>query len=729
MLERLADVCYRRRWRVLLAWIALLFLTLGANSAFGGDFRMDFGEGNSESNDAFDILEERFPARAGNTLDVVYRADAGPDDPATQQRVAKLIADIEAAAPDLVESVTPRPGSQVPEIGSLEVQTVLLDDQDEMPVDEVKAIVDVVEEANAEGFQVEAGGEMVMFTEEQEFGSQGLGLLAAIVILLVAFGSVISAGLPITIAVLGLGIATGVMMLIARVLQVPDFAPQLADMMGIGVGIDYALFILARYKQGLRDGLEPRDAVVLSVDTAGRAVLFAGATVVIAILGMMVMGLGFLYGLAVSVSAAVLIVMLASITLLPALLGFVGHTIDRFHIPFVKKDSERGVEANLAHRWARVVQQRPWPAAIIALVILVALALPAFDLRFGFPDASNNPTTSTTRRAFDLQTEAFGAGANGPLMIVADSKGEAGMAELQRASMIAGADPGVQFVVPTIPSPTGDAAMVMVIPKTGPQEPETEELVKRLRDDIDGENGVALHVGGITAAMVDQNDYLVERLPWFIGAVVILSFLLLMVVFRSILVPLKAAVMNLLSIGAAYGIVSLSVNGGFVGDLIGIEEPTPVPGFIPMMMFAILFGLSMDYEVFLLSRIREEYVRTGDNASAVAEGLAATARVITAAAAIMVSVFGAFLLGDIIFVKMVGLGLATAIFIDATLVRMVLVPATMELLGDRNWWYPAWLDRITPHISVEGHLQDLDAELAEVLGAEPEVLGGEPERV
>jgi RND superfamily putative drug exporter len=436
----------------------------------------------------------------------------------------------------------------------------------------------------------------------------------------------------------------------------------------------------------------------------------------------MVMGLGFLYGLAASVSFAVLIVMLASITLLPALLGFVGHTIDRFHIPFVKKDSERSADANLAHRWARVVQRYPWPAALIAFVILVALALPALDLRFGFPDASNNPETMTTRRAYDLQTEAYSAGANGPLMIVVDSKSPEGLAALEAASATARETEGVAFVVPPIPSPTGDAAMAIVIPATGPQEEETEATVGRLRDAIGPSGGVNVYIGGITAAMVDQNDYLTQRLPFFIGAVVLLSFLLLMVVFRSILVPLKAAIMNLLSIGAAYGIVSLSVNGGFVGDLIGIEEPTPVPGFIPMMMFAILFGLSMDYEVFLLSRIREEYDRTGDNAEAVAEGLAQTARVITAAAAIMCAVFGAFLLGDIIFVKMVGLGLATAIFVDATIVRMVLVPATMELLGDRNWWYPAWLDRITPRVHVEGHLKDLDAELAEVLGAEPEVI-------
>jgi len=731
MLERLADVCYRRRWRVVLLWIVGLFVVSGLSQAVGGDFRADFVQKGSESSEAFEILEERFPARAGDAIDVVYRGD--PEDPETIGRVAALMESLEAAAPDLIESITPRPGSQRPDIQSLEVQLVSLGDDREAnyDVEDIRALVETVEAANVpEGcnttdpdscqFQVEAGGDIIMFVEEPEFGSEFIGFIAAIVILLVAFGSVIAAGLPILIAVLGLGIATGVMMLLANVLHVPNFAPQMADMMGIGVGIDYALFILARYKQGLRDGLEPRDSVVLAVDTAGRAVLFAGATVVIAIAGLVVMGIPFLYGLAASVSAAVLIVMAASITLLPALLGFVGRSVERWHIPFVKRDSERGGDANLAHRWARLVQRRPWPAAIIAFLILLALALPLFDMRFGFPDASNNPETSTTRRAYDLQTEAYGAGANGPLMIVADSKAGAGQQAMAEAVAIAQGTEGVAFVVPPFESPTGNAIMSIVIPTTGPQDAETERTVDRLRDSIDRTRGVNLYVGGLTAAMVDQNDYLIQRLPWFIGSVVVLSFLLLMVVFRSILVPLKAAIMNLLSIGAAYGIVSLSVSGGFVGDLIGIEEPTPVPGFIPMMMFAILFGLSMDYEVFLLSRIREEYDRTGDNATAVAEGLASTARVITAAAAIMVSVFGAFLLGEVVFVKMVGLGLATAIFVDATIVRMVLVPATMELLGDRNWWYPAWLDRITPRVSVEGHLKDLDAELAELVGDQPE---------
>jgi len=721
MLVRLAEWCYRRRRLTVLLWVIGAVVVIGLSGAAGGDFRADFVDDESESGKAFTLLEEEFTFFAGDTVNVVYRADVPVSDPSVVAKVDAITAELESVP--LVQAVEPRfDPSKVDTIGSLNVALDPIDDQLDIPREDIERIVEIVEDANEPGFQVEAGGDVIMFVEPQEFGNSAIGFLFAIVILLVAFGSVVAAGLPIFIALFGIAVSFGVMMLLANVLQVPDFAPQMAEMMGVGVGIDYALFVIARYKQGLRDGLEPRDSVVLSIDTAGRAVLFAGATVVIAILGMIVMGLPFISGMAASVSFAVLIVMAATITLLPALLGFVGRNIDRLHIPFVKKDTERGADANLAHKWSGVVQRRPWPAAIISFLLLAALALPAFDLRFGFPDASNNPTSSTTRRAFDLQTEAYGAGSNGPLLLATDSKSEEALAVLQRASDLANEDAGVEFASPPFPSQTGDAAIVQVVPTSGPQDEETESLVKRLRSEIVpaavGDAGATVYVGGLTAAFVDQNDYLVERLPWFIGAVVVLSFILLMAVFRSILVPLKAAIMNLLSIGAAYGIVALSVSGGWVGDLIGIEEPTPVPGFIPMMMFAILFGLSMDYEVFLLSRIREEYVKTGDNASAVAEGLASTARVITAAAAIMVCVFGAFLLGDIIFVKMVGLGLATAIFVDATIVRMVLVPATMELLGDKNWWYPAWLDRITPRISVEGHLQDLDAELAQLTDEE-----------
>jgi RND superfamily putative drug exporter len=509
------------------------------------------------------------------------------------------------------------------------------------------------------------------------------------------------------------------------VLEVPDFAPQVAAMIGIGVGIDYVLFIVTRYRAALQSGLEPRGAVITAMTTSGRAVIFAGCTVIISLLGLFIMNLSFLRGLAVGSACAVLVVMLASVTLLPAVLGFVGKTIDRFHVPFVSKKLA-GDRGSLSYRWSRVVQRYPWPAAIGCLVLLLALAAPALNMRFGFPDAGNSPEEFTVRQGYDLLSEGFGPGFNGPVFLVAEAGGDSDVTEALGAMREQFADTlGVQQVSPPIPNEQGDVAMLVVYPTTSPQSVETEQLVNRLRDDAvpaatEGTN-VTIHVGGPAAASIDATRYVADRLPVFIAAVIFLSFLLLLVVFRSILVPIKAAIMNLLSVTAAYGVVAYMVEGGWFGEIFGVTEPTPVPSFIPMMMFAILFGLSMDYEVFLLSRIREEYVRTGDNATAVADGLAHTARVITAAAAIMISVFLAFVLADEVFLKMIGVGLATAILVDATVVRMVLVPSTMELLGDANWWLPDWLERRLPRFHVEGEsAETIEAELDELLRQEEE---------
>jgi RND superfamily putative drug exporter len=548
-----------------------------------------------------------------------------------------------------------------------------------------------------------------------------VGVGAAIVILLIAFGSVLAMGLPILTAFFGLGVGAALTALLANVIQVPDFATQVQDMNVIGVGIDYVLFIVTRYRSELHKGKQPHDAVVTAISTAGRAVLFAGCTVIISLLGLFVIGLEFLQGVAVSTMAGVLVVMLASVTLLPAVLGFVGRGIDKLKVPFVKgqPDGRHG----FWWRWSRVVQRRPWPMALLGLAVVVALAIPLFDIRFGFPDAGQNPTSTTTRRAYDLLSEGFGPGFNGPLILAVELPN--GHTEQGDQSAVDGivhaiaTTPGVAFASPAIPNPDGTVAVMRVIPTTAPQAAETDALVKHLRNDVIptavGDTGIRVSVTGNTAASRDVNDYMATRLPWFIGTVVVLSFLLLLIVFRSLLVALKAAVMNVLSIGAAYGVVSLATQAGWFGHLLGINEPIPLPSFIPMMMFAILFGLSMDYEVFLLSRIREEYLRSGDNALAVADGLAATARVITAAAAIMICVFLAFVLGDELQIKQIGLGLASAIFIDATLVRMVLVPSTMEILGNANWWLPKWLDPLIPHIGFESvEDADLEAELAEL---------------
>jgi RND superfamily putative drug exporter len=454
-------------------------------------------------------------------------------------------------------------------------------------------------------------------------------------------------------------------------------------------------------------GQAPPAAVGAAGPTAGRAVVFAGTTVVISIFGLVLMGRDYLWGVALATSLAVMVVVAASVTVLPALLGFAGRSIDRLRLPWFRHDVEG--RRTLSWRWSRVMQRRPLLAGVGALVLLFVLAAPAVDLRFGMPDAGNGSTDLTSRQAYDLMSDSFGPGSNGPLLVAVDLDGSGtGGSEQAVDRIVAGleATDGVASVVPPIVNDTGDAAVVTVVPAAGPQDEATEDLVHTLRDDVlpaavDG-TGAEASVGGTTATFIDDSEDTSSRLPLFIGGVVTLSFLLLMMVFRSLAVAIKAAVMNLLSIGAAYGVMALAANGGWFGGLIGIDEATPVPAWLPMTMFAVLFGLSMDYEVFLLSRVREEYVRTRDNRLAVADGLASTARVITAAAAIMVTVFGAFVLEDAVFLKLAGIGLATAVFVDASVVRMVLVPATMELLGDRNWWLPRWLDRLLPRVDVDG---------------------------
>jgi putative drug exporter of the RND superfamily len=446
--------------------------------------------------------------------------------------------------------------------------------------------------------------------------------------------------------------------------------------------------------------------VVEAVTTAGRSVIIAGSTVVIAVLGLILTGLSYMLGVAISASLAVLVVMCASVSLLPALLSYLGTKVDRLRIPFLGRTlRSEGDTHSPAARWSHAVQRRPWLAAIAATAVLLALAAPALGMRLGFPDAGNDPPDTMTRQAYDLNTEGFGPGTNGPLVIAADLPDASAKADIESFADEVRNQPGVAFVPDPTINDAGDAAIVTVIPTTSPQDQATEDLVNNLRDDVIpatlAKEGITAHVGGVTAALEDQSEYMKDRLPLFTIGVVGLSFLLLLVAFHSPFISLKAAIMNLLSVSAAYGVMTLASKGGGFSNLIGIDHEVPVAPFMPVMMFAILFGLSMDYEVFLISRIREEYLKDGDTRRAVADGLAKTARVITAAAAIMVVVFLAFLAAPDVFLKLFGIGLASAIFLDATIVRMVLVPAVMQLLGPRNWWIPDWLERILPRLDVE----------------------------
>ena len=719
MLKRLARTCYRRRWRVLAAWVVFLVAVSFFSSAAGGVFRNEFSLSGSESKQAQDLLEERgFDARAGFSGQIVFTSDRGVNDPTVRQAMEELFARVERTVPrtQVVSPYTPEGARQVSGNARIAYGEVNFADRPDKEfqdaADEVKA---EAKDVKVSGLRIELGGQL--FGDQELPASEAIGVLLAIIVLLIAFGSVLAAGLPILTALFGIGTGIALVQLTANGLTMPDFTTQAVAMIGIGVGIDYALLIVTRYRQALRDGHQPESAVALAADTAGRSVVFAGTTVVIAVLGMLLINVPAVQGLAIGIALGVLMTMLAAITLLPAVLGFVGQNIDKLGLPH-KKRAEGEVRESFWYRWSRFLQRRPWPVAIAGVVILVVLALPVLSMRLAFADAGNRPTSDTTRRAYDLLVEGFGPGFNGPMILAIDMPGgQRDLGTVEQLSQRLQRTRGVAFATPPRTNEAGNAAIVQVFPDSSPQSEETSNLVDRLRDDVippvTHGTDIDVKVGGITAGATDYSNYTAERLPVFIGLVLLLSFLLLMVVFRSVLVPLKAVIMNLLSIGAAYGVIVAVFQWGWLKDLIGVAESGPIEAWVPMMLFAIVFGLSMDYEVFLLSRMKEEYDRTGNNATAVADGLAATARVITAAALIMILVFSAFVLGDDRAIKLFGFGLAIAVFLDATIVRLILVPATMELLGDSNWWIPKWLDRILPTVRVEP-AEDLDAELAQL---------------
>jgi putative drug exporter of the RND superfamily len=720
MLRRLASFSYRRRRWVVLAWIvAVVGLTVLAGKV-GDDFASGFSVKGTESTRAQDLLEATFPAHAGDSGQLVIHAAGGIEQPQVRARVEQVLAKI-ARVPH-VTAVTspygPEGARQIAPGKRIAYADLQFDERagqiSDATATEIQDLARVGE--TRDGVTLETGGRMFQVGGFQG-SSELIGLLAAIIILLFAFGSILAMGLPIFTAIAGIACGFAIVGILSNVMVMPEFTTQLAAMIGLGVGIDYALFIVTRYRQGLHDGLDPLHATELAMDTAGRAVLFAGATVVISLCGLFLMGVDFIRGLGAGAAVTVLVVMVASVTLVPALIGFTGRNIDKFRIPGLHR-RENATRQSMWFRWSRVVQRRPWTAALAGLAVLLVLAVPFLSLRNGFSDTGNNPTSNTTRRAYDLLSRGFGPGFNGPLVLAASTPDGAG--SLARLASQLPKVRGVAQASPALPSESGRAAVIRVIPTTAPQSVPTTDLIERLRDHVipDALRGTnaQVFVGGITASGADVSETLASRLPLFIGGVLAFSFILLLVVFRSVLVPVKAVAMNLLSIAAAYGVIVAVFQWGWFDGPLGIEGTGPIEPFLPMMLFAIVFGLSMDYEVFLLSRIREEYDRTGDNALAVADGLAATARVITAAAAIMIMVFASFVLGDLRIIKLFGLGLASAIFIDATIVRIVLVPATMELLGDRNWWFPRWLHWV-PQLHVEAS-PDLEAELLELQGAE-----------
>ena len=695
----------RRPWRVIAAWLVVSVAVIGASSAFGQELEESFTAPGLDSQEATELMSTTGSDQAGLTAQVVLTP---LDDEATfldsaeaQAALAQIQAEVTSLPNVLSASRAISPDGSV---ALVVAQYPVLDELSEQDLHNLQEL----RERTGPGspLRIETGGDLSFAFAEPETGiGELVGLVAAVIILLLAFGSVIAMGLPIAMALFGLALGIGSMSLITYLIDIPAWAPEVGTMVGLGVGIDYALFLVARHREYLSRGLTVEESVGRAVATAGQAVVFAGGTVVIAMLGLAFAGVQFITAGGIGIAVIVLIMVLASITLVPALLGMSGHWVNRLGVH--RRRSQAATSGQAWHRWGRHVSQHAGAYAVGGTVFLLALAAPVLALQVGTPDQGTLPEQRTERRAYDLVADGFGPGVNGPLLIAVDISEDAGVVQPLRAAVAA--DAGIASVAPAELDRGAGVATMVAFPTTGPQDTATLDTVRRLRTDViptvlDASPARA-HVGGQTASFADVADKVGDRLPIFIGAVILLSLLLLTLVFRSILVPIKAALMNLLSIGASFGVLVMVFQWGWGADLIGLESSVPIVPFIPMFMFAILFGLSMDYEVFLLSRVREEYLRTGDNEASVIHGIANTGRVITSAALIMISVFLGFVLSDDPTVKMFGLGLAVAIFVDATIVRMVLVPATMKLMGDANWWLPAWLDRLLPTVVVEGGVE------------------------
>ncbi|MEU6988431.1 MMPL family transporter [Streptomyces sp. NPDC046324] len=698
--ERLATFSYRHRWSAVLLWIVVVVAATGASTAVGSAYHNDFSLPGTDSQAARTVLERHGSAQATDaTLQIVVKDERGVREKTVHARVEGLLDTVEGL-PGVTDVRGPyEEGAAVSEDGTVGYATVTLDGAAEnTDRTEVLKIIDSVRAAQGDGLTAAVGGDAARGAEEGGGGAaEGAGMLGALVILVFLFGSLVAASLPVVTAIFAVGSSIGLIALASHLADVADFTPPIMMLVGLGVGIDYALLIFSRYRGELLHGAEPERAARTALDAAGRTVFFAGCTVIIALMGLVALGLGSLQGVALAVALTVLVTMAASLTLLPALLGIFGRRIQR---QVARRAAKATREEGARWRgWATAVQKRPWAALLVSVAALGALAAPALDMRLGFADAGNDAPAKSSRQAYDLLAEGFGPGFNGPLIVVVDGGGERAADALRQAL-----ENTEGIAAASGPIPTKDAAVSTVIafPESAPQAEATSELVDRLRSEVlppvERSTGADLLVGGPTAATEDFAATVADRMPLFVAIVVGLSALLLLLVFRSVLIPVKAALLNLVSIGAALGVITLVFQHGWFG-----VQPGPIEAFIPVMIFAIVFGLSMDYEVFLLSRIHEEWERTKDPQGAVREGLAATGKVITAAAAIMIVVFSAFVLSPDRMLQQFGLGLAVAILLDAVVIRCLIVPAVMQLFGRRAWWLPAPLERMLPKVQLEHH--------------------------
>jgi RND superfamily putative drug exporter len=719
-MRSIATWCVRHRRLVLAGWIVALVGLTFVSGAVGTAYKDSFSLTGTQSFEAQNLLQRVAPKAAGDHEQIVVAVrDGRVTDAATRARIQTMLAHV-AALGEVASVASPfgrDASTQISPSGQIAFANVTLSKQaPKFTTAQAKTFVHTAQAGAGHGLEVEVEGQVAQLANKTNVSSVGLGAAAALVVLLLVFGSLLAAFLPLVTAGIALGTGTAVIGLLSHVLTMASFSSQLSLLIGLGVGVDYALFIVTRFRQGLQRGKPLEQAIVDSLDTSGRAVLFAGITVCIALLGMFALGVSFLYGVAVAASVAVLFTVFAALTLLPALLGFLGPRV-------LGRRARRALAAGTLTRtdasagwarWARTVQAHPAVVATAAGLVLVVIAIPFFSMRLGSSDSGSDPAGTTTRKAYDLLAKGFGPGYNGPLQLVAQVRGPGQQATFARVTAAIAKTPGVARITSPVViaghAGTTDVETANVYPVSSPQAASTATLLGTLRGRVvpaaTRGSGVAVLIGGQTAIFADFSSVLSNKLPLFVGVVVLLSFLLLTAVFRSLLIPAMAAVMNLLTAGASFGAITAVFQWGWLGSLFGIDKTGPIEAFVPVMMFAIAFGLSMDYQVFLVTRIYEEWHRTGDNQLAVTRGLAATGRTITAAAAIMVLVFAAFILGGERIIELFGFGLASAVLLDALIVRMMLVPSLMLIAGKANWALPRRLDRWLPHLNVEGSVHD-----------------------
>ena len=730
VLYKIGNFAGRHPWRIIGAWVFLAGAIFMVNSSHGGGYDETFSLPGSESQAAADAIQDRFPQETLYSSNVVLHSDEGLTSPATRAAVEQAVQKL-SEGPHVIAVSSPYDprGPTVSADGKTAFATVGFDTE-KVGLTEYDAAEKAVQGLRDAGIQVEYDGGLGYAKVSGGGNSEMIGILMAVIILAIAFGSLVAMSLPIVAALTAIVVGSSAIGIMAGIVAVPEVTGVVAIMLGLGVGIDYALFILSRHRQNLAAGLPVPVAIGRANATAGLSVLFAGVTVIVAILGLKVAGIPMMSMMGYGSAIMVAVVMLAAITLLPAMLGVVKHRVNSARVPFIRPQAIYDPDGSSA-RWAARVVARPVRYGGAAALALGILAIPVFSMHLGFADAGNDAPTSTTRKAYDLMADGYGPGTNGPFQVVVDADGGKLPATTLEGVTTALADqPGVASVDAPVTNRAGDLAVVTVTPTTSPQDARTSDLLQQLRADtipaaVAGSD-VQVSVTGSTALTVDVSSRLQQRMAWFLGAVIGLSFLVLMVVFRSVLVPLKAAALNVLGVAAAYGVVVAVFQWGWGASLIGVHETVPIMPLAPMLMFAILFGLSMDYEVFLMSRVREQYRKHLDPSRAVIEGVGTTARVITSAALIMISVFASFILDVDVTTKMFGIGLSVAVFLDVTLVRMILVPAAMSLLGHRAWWLPQWLDRLLPTIDIEGGEHDGEAQqpvahpVAQPDAAEPE---------